>query len=303
MIVAARAVHFGAAMLLFGELLFGLTVASSNPVATGPSSFRPRFAGWVLAASIVSGFAWLAADAGRMSGLPLAEALDARNVAVVVTGTAFGRLWAWRFVCTVALASTFVSMARTDRARSSRRVAIAALVLAAADLVSLAWSGHAAASGRELPLASDVVHLLAAGAWVGALPALVVALGPATSAASGIRTARRFTILGVCSVGALVASGIGNAWVLVGDPTALTGTSYGRLLLAKLVVFAAMVAIAAINRASVRRPLDADEDAQRRALRALRRNATIEIVLGAIVVAIVGALGEMMPAADQAMGR
>ena len=50
------------------------------------------------------------------------------------------------------------------------------------------------------------------------------------------------------SVGALIATGIVNGWILAGSAPALVGTDYGRLLLAKVALFLAMVAVAAINR-------------------------------------------------------
>ena len=58
----------------------------------------------------------------------------------------------------------------------------------------------------------------------------------------------RFSTLGVISVGTLLVTGIVNTWYLAGSIEALTGTYYGQLLLAKIALFFAMVAIAAVNR-------------------------------------------------------
>jgi putative copper export protein len=52
---------------------------------------------------------------------------------------------------------------------------IGGTLLAGTYAATLAWTGHAlsdAGAGRSVHLASDTVHLLAAGAWVGALPGL-----------------------------------------------------------------------------------------------------------------------------------
>ncbi len=309
MIVAARAVHFAAAMVVFGELLFAIVVAAPAVLAVGarressraPLSLAARLGACALGASIVSGLVWFAVESALMSGLPFGQAIDARNLTIVATGTAFGRLWVWRFGVAMVLALLLAGVARSTRERAKSRFAVAALLFAAVHLVTLAWAGHAAAQGsdHDLHLVADVVHLLAAGAWVGALPGLVIELRRVRSVALGIRIARRFSILGVASVGALVGSGIGNAWYLVGDVPGLIGTPYGRLLVVKLAVFAAMMVLAAINRASVSGPSDGDEASQRRVLHALRRNASLEVAAGAIVVAIVGALGDMLPAAHQ----
>src|SRR5438045_2510915 len=82
-----------------------------------------------------------------------------------------------------------------------------------------AWAGHAAAgegSDLVIQLVSDIVHLLAAGAWLGALPALVYFLRRAPSHAAAAHATRRFSILGVASVSALVVTGLANTWYLVG---------------------------------------------------------------------------------------
>src|SRR5205823_4797274 len=111
-----------------------------------------------------------------------------------------------------------------------------ATILAATYLATLAWAGHAAAGEGEdrwLQLAADVVHLLAAGAWVGALPALVLVLR-SEDIPDAARTTQRFSTLGIVSVGALAGSGFVNAWYLVGNLPALIATPYGQILLFKL---------------------------------------------------------------------
>ena len=77
---------------------------------------------------------------------------------------------------------------------------------------------------------------------------------------------------------------------------ALIGTDYGRLLLAKLGLFAAMLGLAVTNR-GVLTPRLAGGD--RAALHLLRRNTFLEIAAGIGVVLIVGVLGVTVPAAHQ----
>ena len=110
------------------------------------------------------------------------------------------------------------------------------------------------------------------------------------------RAARRFSTLGLASVTALIASGLVNAWYQVGAVPALIGTLYGRLLLVKLALFAAMIVIAVVNRGNLApRVADADHDARR----TLRRNALVEMALGLGVVVVVGRLGVTVPAAHE----
>jgi putative copper resistance protein D len=58
----------------------------------------------------------------------------------------------------------------------------------------------------------------------------------------------RFSILGIISVATIVITGIVNSWAILGSVTALLGIDYGRLLLAKVGLFLAMLSLAAINR-------------------------------------------------------
>ncbi|HUH94704.1 MAG TPA: CopD family protein [Casimicrobiaceae bacterium] len=156
--------------------------------------------------------------------------------------------------------------------------------------------GHGVAGA--LRVATDMVHLVAAGAWVGALPGLALALTVARRHANeGMlayagRATRRFSVLGAISVSALIASGVGNAIDLVGGWSALIDTRYGILLVAKLAFVAVMLALAAVNLSRLG-PQVGRSDA--RAAQALARNAVLETLGGAAVIAIVGVLGITVP--------
>jgi putative copper resistance protein D len=175
-------------------------------------------------------------------------------------------------------------------------------VAAAASLIGLlAWTGHAGAAlgaPGNVQLGADVLHLLAAGGWLGALPALALLLHAARRAkddrlrsAASIAT-RRFSIIGVLAVGTLLVSGIVNSWFLLSSPRDLVATDYGRLLALKVALFAAMIGIAAVNRFRLTPRL-----AYAPALHALERNALAETGLGLGVLLFVAALGTLAPPA------
>jgi putative copper resistance protein D len=75
-------------------------------------------------------------------------------------------------------------------------------------------------------------------------------------------------------------------------------TEYGKILILKLVIFAFMLAFAAVNRLwlTPRLALPAAMG-QSDALRQLARNSTIEVALGLAIFAVVGLLGTLHPAA------
>ncbi|HEX7327726.1 MAG TPA: copper homeostasis membrane protein CopD [Casimicrobiaceae bacterium] len=290
-----RAVHELAALIALGQLVWAEMIR------------RERDAGVeVLVAvsigvSLVAALGWLAFEAVDMSGLPFTDALTRSTLAVVLEETLFGRVWALRLVLGAGICAWLVARRRGAGAPGcgERRVL---LVFVAVYVATLALTGHAvAAQGAErvLRVGADALHLLAAGAWLGALPGLAGTAAAASGSASpeaidaAARATRRFSVLGIVCVATLIATGIVNAWFLVGSRLALIGTSYGHWLLAKLALFAAMIAIAAYNRQRLSPRIGAGD---RFALGQLARNARVELALGAVIVAIVGHLGISVPA-------
>ena len=297
-----RSVHYASTLLLYGELVFLLVVAGRTLAlsrgAAGEAVSR-RFATvtrWSLAASIVSGVAWFGVAASVMSGLPLADALDRRTLLRVLGETEFGHVWMLRFVAAAVLTLLLAALSRTSRQHARYGLALAMLPLAAVYVAALAWAGHSAGGedvDRDVEIFADVVHLLAAGAWLGALPGFVCLLRQTNAAAEALSATRRFSVLGMGCVALLAATGTANAWFLVGDVPALIGTRYGRFLLLKLALFGVMLGLAMANRWYLTVRL-ADGDAE--APRLLQRNAIAEIVAGLGVLAIVGVLGVTLPA-------
>jgi putative copper resistance protein D len=113
-----------------------------------------------------------------------------------------------------------------------------------------------------------------------------------------LHAAQRFSALGIISVGVLLATGLINSWILVGSLRGLVGTDYGQLVLLKVALFAAMLSVAAVNRMRLTPRLGDPPGSlpQVEALRKLKRNIVIEIVIGLGVFAVVGVLGTLHPA-------
>jgi putative copper resistance protein D len=104
--------------------------------------------------------------------------------------------------------------------------------------------------------------------------------------------------MGIAIVVVVLATGMVNAWILVGSLHALIATGYGRLLMLKLALFAVMLLFAAPNRfwLTPRLAPPSGSELQREALGRLARNSMIEIALALMIFAIVGMLGTLHPA-------
>src|SRR5262245_30148112 len=300
-LIVARAVHFAATALTTGVLAFCVLVAEPalrGAAHAGAAMARDmRLAGVALAATLLSGLAWVALEIMAITELPLDEAMRDGLVTIALTRTTFGLVADLRFGLALLLAAA-LALATTSRAW--RHVALAG---AAALLASLAWCGHAVGTAGLkglLHLAADALHLLAAGAWLGGLVPLALTLAMARRAHdewAGLvpRIVRRFSLLGIVSVATLIATGLVNAWILVASWRGLIETSYGRVLLAKLGLFAALLALAAVNRLVLTPHLASPAPAAAQALRRLVRTSTTEIALGALIFLVVGALGTLHP--------
>jgi putative copper resistance protein D len=302
-LVAIRAVHFFATAVTAGSLIFRAVVAEpalrSTPGDTTVVRSQMLRTAWIgLVIAVISGAVWLQLQAASMSGLPLGEAMTSDVLLTVLNQTQFGLVLEIRLVLAVILAVCLAF----DRLALSRWLALASSLGLAA---TIAWTGHAGSTLDQmgiLHLAADILHLTAAAAWIGGLVSLTWLLAETCrdpdSASLARDVTRRFSTLGIVSVGTLFSTGIVNAWMLVGSFNGLIATGYGRLLMIKIALFAVMVTFAAANRFRLtpRLMLSTESGLQLNALRLLTRNSLIEIVLGLAIYGIVGLLGTLHPA-------
>ena len=234
-------------------------------------------AGPVAVAAVV----WLLAEAVRLT-LSAAQAADvvvARlrlHTVAEFTTTIGGRaallsLTAAALVCLLALVPT--------RTRSATRITLAAS--AAIGLCARAVTGHAGDS--VVGAAAIVVHILAAALWCGLLVAIAMTV---SHRGQWARVLPRFSGLALVCVAVLLAAGSTGALVTVPSVGALLLTGYGRLLLAKIVVAAALVVLGWFNRtrwlpAARGHRMDAQES---------RRRAQREVVLMVVALTLAAAL-------------
>ena len=246
---------------------------------------------------LVSGLGLLALTAS-MAGTGLL-AVDRETLRMVVSETPPGLAFLVRF----AALGVALIVALLPGAGRIRLAAIAGAGSVA--LATLAWTGHGAMDEGArgwVHLTADLLHLLAAALWVGAIATLLALVRPGADA-MGLRRAQRalagFAGTGSALVAVLIVTGAINGWILLGLaglPT-LPATLYGRLLIAKLALFAALLAIAAGNRWRFTPRLEAalDRGDLPAAARALRCSIGIEFAVVMIVLALVAWLGTLSP--------
>jgi copper resistance protein D len=294
-LAAARFVHYSALMLLFGCGAFPIYAGRPNETL---SMHLRRI---VLIAAIValaSGVIWFGFTTAGMSG-HLAGATDPAVLWLVAQSTTFGQIWIVRLLL---VAGALILFARKGAGPGWMPVLLSALAVAA-----IAWTGHGqngAVAGALLHPLSDALHLLAAAIWIGALAWLLLLLSPYTQTPrSEIEQALAgFSGVGPAVVACLLITGIVNSLFLIGPQNALSlwRTAYGLALIFKLALFAAMFALATVNRFRLtpRLAMAAEGVAVGEALQAFKGTIAAETALAALVLAAVALMGALPPPTD-----
>ncbi len=176
-----------------------------------------------------------------------AAAVDLDTLRLVVVDSRWGASWRWHAVTAGAIALA------SWRLGPPSRLAPYVLALAAAVVVA-PWLGHGAGSLWRGALHS--LHLAVTGAWLGTV--VVLALAARRASPILLMTAlapivARFSPLALVAAALAGATGVVLAWIYLGGVLALVATAYGRLLLVKIGLVAAIGACGYFNWQRVRR--------------------------------------------------
>jgi len=244
----ARYFAYIAAALLIGTATFVALCRPPNPSVLN----KPILMGWwtLLAATVVL----LILRAPYEAGTGLATAFEPSAIPKTLTSRP-GLALAARALLIAATA--FFLLRLRGRERFGRVALGTGAVLAVGLALTWASAEHASA-GIQVPVAmtSAVLHLLAMSVWLGGLTALLTVLyrSPDLDAAP----VARFSRLAFASVTVLVVTGVYQSWRGLGSWNALTGTSYGRILLVKLGAVVLLLAVAGWSRQWTGRMVGAD---------------------------------------------
>lgn len=181
----------------------------------------------------------------------------------------------------------------------ARAAALAAL--GAATLASQTMLTHAASRADPNPalLVADPLHMLGAAVWIGGLPYFLVALRECRKGTDWRLVGRRYSLMAMASVAAIVVSGVAMAVAYVGSPEAFYGTAYGVMIATKIVILLMLLALGGANYLLVER---LRRDPSTPILR-LRRFAEVEIGLGLAAIAAAASVTSLPPSVDLTQDR
>jgi copper transport protein len=333
-----RAVLFGGIALLLGGVAFLVLVWPRG--RDDKRAARLVWAGWI--AVVVTTVLGIALEGIYAAGLPLDDLFDA-GVFRDVLDTRYGKVALVRLALVV-LAWPLLRMLLHRRPAVEHPLPLwwkgGALLVGAGIAVTPGIGGHASTGIQTgLAIPADLVHVFAMACWLGGLVLLCVAVLPRRDVEELRRVLPRYSNLALGAIVALVVSGAYQAWRQVGSIDALKDTDYGRLLIAKLVAFAALIVAAAFSREVVNRrfryvpdddasvPADPvlvaaggggvavadrggagggddeddwdDEEIDAEELRRLRRSVWVEVAIAAVILSITALLVNAAPARAQ----
>jgi putative copper resistance protein D len=294
-------------MLLFGLALFGLYSLKGKERTDGAVlNFGSLLVGTAVIGILLSMAAMLHM-AKTMSGVSSVMELHHHILQMMLMDTEVGLTWMVR----IASLTVAIIAARLNRRAPSTSLWLVSLCGAIA-LATLAWTGHGAmdeGSRRYLHFTSDIVHLLGAGSWLGAIAAFALLLR--TNNLTGdlqvhllARTLTGFESAGMLIVATLTITGIANYLLVVGPAfETLTSSTYGTLLSLKVFLFFGMLVFAAVNRFHLSPLLKRSikTGTHKIAINALRRSMILELLVAVIIMALVAWLGTLSPEMEMEM--
>lgn len=285
--------------LIVGSLVFGSAIW--QPVVAPESAASQQLAAALR--RLVLGAAVLALLAA-LGMLILSGSNTGLGVVGLLTGSRVGLLLGLRVLLTLLL---LAALGLNFPYRS-----VVALVLGCCALLTISLLSHSAAPQTRnasaiqttVAITFDFVHLLATAAWIGSLPALLLAVRALrrneAEKLQGKPTllVARFTGLATAAVIILSATGLYTALQRLGRISELWSTTYGLALMIKLGLFLLLLAIGGYNRWRIVPLLSMAARNTPATLDRLRQSVRFEIAASVALLLAVGVLTASTPGRD-----
>ena len=303
-LIGARLMQYAGACVLFGTPLFFLygTRFQIEVRVVDRWAWERRVLGIAALVALIGALTWIMAETFQLRG-DETDTIGPYAVWTVLSQTRFG------LACLIRIVLLMLSLAACIAIRCPNLLCRVEIFLGVAITSSFAWTGHGATQiGKTagMHLAADLFHLLAAATWIGALlPLTVLAFRARRSGVIADGAALRqglhaFSAIGLWVVAALALSGVLNSIFLLdlAHWRDVPSSLYGKVLLAKLVLFGAMLALAALNRFRMTPALDRAFErpsSHASAVHAARLALSMESLLAVLLLGAVSVLGTLAP--------
>uniref|UniRef100_A0AAU2UZ71 CopD family protein n=1 Tax=Streptomyces sp. NBC_00003 TaxID=2903608 RepID=A0AAU2UZ71_9ACTN len=262
---------------------------------------------WAGVALLVTGYLQLAGRVARAGkGMPFGEALAPGNIwdflrapAAKGAWVAQGTILMVQNVVLVLASAALIALFSGRVRRHLDALALTALPLALAVSLIAAIPATAPKNAEKvIDLVCSQVHIVSGTVWVGGLVVLAVLAttrGRLSESAGALWADlwRRFSLVALVCVGAVLTSGLWMSWKHVGGIGQLWSTSYGLFLLIKVALVLGMVVAGGVNqfwlmpRIAQARRADATASLLHLTLRHFPKVVWAEVALGIAVLAVI----------------
>ena len=230
--------------IVLGGVIVSITIWSSQQTrfrevfADINEQFKIKFSkiiGIGVIATFASNFIMLGVQTWRLETSPLD-----------VIGTTFGTTWLIRMIITIIIIGLWFWMEKKNEITIKGQIPllIASLIL----IATTTMMGHGASTELEAPWILDYSHNLLSSIWIGGVIFFAfVALPTITRTENSIKEKitlsliPRFSGLFIIAIGILIITGPTLLWFLDDNVASLTDSTYGKLILIKIAIAAAMI--------------------------------------------------------------
>lgn len=213
-----------------------------------------------------------------------------------VLRTAFGEVWIVRMAITVVLLAIWFLVENKSSISPKKQMFIVGMSLALISTTSVI--GHGAASQQISALVIDYIHNLLAAVWIGGVIFFGFVLLPTFAKLDETKkelatlvAIPRFSSLVLIALGIVIVTGPTLLWLLEDDVLLLSESYYGYLIIGKILIGSAMVALGGYNQVRIQKPAENTiKTGNTKAYKKLKRSLKVEAALGIVLLGIVALL-------------
>lgn len=301
MLLWLRAAGLVGQAVALGSAVFALVVLRRDPER------RPaRALDWTLALTGAGALVAVLAQTGLLAVLAAALADDAGWPIAALLGSTVGSAGIVRIAAGLAILSAAIALRRAPASRLRGALLLGSTILLSAT-GALASHAMGRLDGQAWLLTVTAFHQAAVGIWVGGLLCAAMLLLRADASAGDVWL-RPFSVVAAAAVVGIAVTGVALSLAYVATPDAAIGTSYGAMVLTKIVLFVALLAMGVLNHRALHGRLALGPWSGQRSTSGgssllLRRRLEVEAGLAVVTVLLAASIGSAPPAVDVGVQR
>ena len=224
------------------------------------------------------------------------QTLRLETSAFDVLQTSFGMTWIIRMAITVALLGIWFGMERAKKLSLKNQLPL--LILSLILIGTTTMMGHGMASEQPSAIALDYIHNLVSAIWIGGIIFFAFTLLPSFGKLKDDRGEKmslaaipRFSIMIIIAIGVVIISGPTLMWLLESDVEMIAESTYGKLIIIKILLAAAMIGIGGYHQFGIQKKAEKDIKSGKISVnKKLKRALKVEAVIGIVLLGVVAVL-------------